>query len=159
MNLRAGELLVYCHTSNCVVSRICSLQLIYLFLSCACSVFSLSFLSTSVWKISALLRITYFAAEPFWPLFSGSLLDHLTKNLVVRWHGSFLTILPSVFWFCTPLLEASSFHHSLSLANLIDSPFKQTTFFTFFAYLICCSFPLLSLTTVFSFSVTFLLFQ
>ena len=77
-------------------------------------------------------------------------MDHLTRNLDIHWHGSCLTILPLIFWFCAPLFRAPPFHHSLTQAIFIDSPFKETPCSSSsFALLICCSFPLSSLPTVF----------
>lgn len=53
VNPRVCELLVYCHISICVAFRICSLQLIYLFLSPGCSIFFSSFpLNISLGKFS-----------------------------------------------------------------------------------------------------------
>lgn len=70
VNPRVCELLVYCHISICVAFRICSLQLIYLFLSPGCSIFFSSFpLNISLGKFS-FTQLTYFAAEPLWPSLS-----------------------------------------------------------------------------------------
>lgn len=116
----------------------------------------------SLWNFSFTQHhLFYYRTSVIFILCIPYCMDHLTRNLVIHCHGSCLTIPPSIFRLSTPLFKAPSFHLSLSLDFHIDSSFKQTMFFNFFALLIHCSFPLLfsSSGLWFSFSVTLLVFQ
>lgn len=126
-----------------------------IFLPSACSSFFLPFpINMSLWNLSYIRHhLFHYRTSVIFILWIPCWMDHLTRNLKIHCHGSCLTIPPSIFRLSTTLFKAPSFHLSLSLAIHIDSLFKQTTFFNFFALLIHCSFPLLFLMTmVFLFS-------
>lgn len=145
-----GELVAYHHTSNSVLSRICSPQYFTFSSHLHVQVFFSSFaINISLGNFSFIQHhlfccrtsLTFILWFPCWR-------DHLTRNLVIHWHSSRLTILPSIFWFCTPLFKAA--FPSLPLPSQAHWFTLQTdsTFFNFFALLICWSFPLRSLKTV-----------